>query len=472
MKKLLSIAMLSALALHANDTLEIAQMPPAGLLPSQIPQFIVIGSDDNGRVEGLEWLAELLESKTNPTQEIPNEKTFDGTPMTMSFYCSSMYMENDTIVTLLNRLYQNGMEMGNHTENHIGGIEFDTLGVVQKWYEIPEYTTEISACNKALINLVGVDREDIKGFRTPYGLYTDAVLTAVEEIGFTYDCSIFSGFEFTGAPEVGTNYWPYTMENGSLTADEYYPNQALGNSIGEHPGLWEMPGYALQAPTDDECVQYGAKPGLRSKINSVTTWGYDGKIGGVDFTLWNLYGMDRDESAAILRYSLDKSYEGNRAPFHYVIHSDYYSDNDFNSNNFPSIPSCEDRRGVLVDFINYAMTLKDVRFISSAQLIDWLRAPVPLTGSGGTAISNSEAVPQNCKIFSSGSDLHINVSQAGSYSITLMTMQGRIIRKFNHYLGVGNSSLNLSKEGLASQIYLVNISDENGFNLVKPLFLN
>src|SRR5688572_9822364 len=53
--------------------------PPAGLSPSQVPQFVAITFDDNFGDDGMAWANTFFTSKVNPAGS-GNGATFDGTP--------------------------------------------------------------------------------------------------------------------------------------------------------------------------------------------------------------------------------------------------------------------------------------------------------------------------------------------------------------------------------------------------------
>jgi hypothetical protein len=46
-------------------------------------------------------------------------------------------------------------------------------------------------------------------------------------------------------------------------------------------------------------------------------------------------------------------------------------------NRVPNV-TVEERQQALIEFINYILTLPDVRIISAKELIDWMKAPTPL----------------------------------------------------------------------------------------------
>ncbi len=59
-------------------------IPPAGLKPNQVPQFVTIGFDDNSSIEGMDWIVNYLKSK-----KIPPEK--DSRPHLTTLLCTSVF---------------------------------------------------------------------------------------------------------------------------------------------------------------------------------------------------------------------------------------------------------------------------------------------------------------------------------------------------------------------------------------------
>ena len=65
--------------------------PPGGLSSSEVPQFIVIGSDDNASEAGLKWLLDYMEGKKNPKSSSNNPLTYDGEQISVSLYNNTKY---------------------------------------------------------------------------------------------------------------------------------------------------------------------------------------------------------------------------------------------------------------------------------------------------------------------------------------------------------------------------------------------
>jgi hypothetical protein len=292
----------------------------------------------------------------------------DGSAAKASFYMTSEYVAGaeaeDTahVRAAWRAALAAGHEIGNHTHTHPHGENM----TIAKW------TQEMETCSSWLEGPhVAVPRERIAGFRTPYAEYNDDALRAVQAFGFQYDCSIEEGFE---EDQDGTNfYWPYTLDKGSPGHDVQV-GWGLKHPLGAHPGLWEMPVYAVIVPPDDECLHYGVPVGLRARLRRVQDY-FDpasGKITGADYNLWALFQMNKAEFLATLKYTLDLRRRGNRAPFLLVVHADIYA----SKYDVPMLASLADRQAALAELLDYAVSFPEVRVASAKQVLDWIERPV------------------------------------------------------------------------------------------------
>jgi peptidoglycan/xylan/chitin deacetylase (PgdA/CDA1 family) len=332
-----------------HDDVAASQSPPCGLAPSQVPQFVSIGFDDNGQVEGMSWALGMLEARGNAT-----------------FFLTSSYAQAATWKTI----HDAGHEVGNHTVTHT-----TDRGIgVERWLQ------EMNDCNTYLTGTAGIPAADIYGFRTPYLKYDDDTLAAEQTVGFRYDTSIEEGYEWedsanggAGGPQDGTNfYWPYTLDHRS---PGHTAQVEWGEGLAEltpHAGLWELPVYSVIVP-----------PALRATMAARQTW-FDaegGLITGFDYNLWASvdvggFAMTKEEFVATLEYTLDQRLAGNRAPFLFGAHTDYYAA--YWNPNATGTPSELDRRAAIEEFLDYARSKEEVQVVSYKHVLDWVRNPEPL----------------------------------------------------------------------------------------------
>jgi polysaccharide deacetylase len=343
------------------DNVPASTAAPRGLARDQTPQFVGIGWDDNGDAEGVSW-ALSLHTRTGGHA---------------SFFVNSVYGSSDAVRRTWSQALADGHELGNHTACHQRNPEGHT-------FTVGEWKREIQGCTDFLTTLGGVMHGAlICGFRAPYLEYDDEALTAVAELGFDYDCSIEEGHE---AEQDGSNYyWPYTLDNLSpghaVWAGRMHPKGSI--KLTPHAGLWELPVYALIAPPDDECAEYGVPVGFRKRLHDRQSLldPATGKITGFDYNLWapvteEGFAMTKTEFLATVKYSFDQHYAGNRTPFLLGAHTAFYVD-EWNQN-APGTPLAADRRAAMEELLAYVTSKAGVRVVSHKQLLDWLRNPKAL----------------------------------------------------------------------------------------------
>jgi len=345
--------------------------------------FVTIGWDDNGYPDSMQWALDMMKGRTNPGT---NACTYDGAPMTVTFFNSSTYVTSAgsdpvTLKKTWHDAWVDGHEIGNHTHSHSHGQPFttqqweDEIASCQDWLTKPFDPNETSWDEATG---AGIPLADIKGFRTPFLEYNDALFSVLQGHGFWYDCSIQDGWHWDSD---GTNYvWPYTLDEGSAGNELLVEWGTQPESLSPRPGLWEMPVHPVIVPPDDACPSYGCEAGLRAKLKAIHSWfgEEDGKITGFDYNLWadDAFQMNKAEVVATLKYTLDKRLEGNRAPMLLGAHTDYYSPS-YPEANAPS-STYQERREAIEEFLEYAISKEQVRVVSYVQVLDWIRNPSAL----------------------------------------------------------------------------------------------
>ena len=416
---LLSTLMLFSIALSNPPSTD----PPGELEIENVPQFVVVGFDDNISPEGVKWILDFLESKINPAG-IGNNKTFDGSPVLVSFYSISGILQRSAdLVKQHKRALQIGHEIGNHTHRHISfGCSLFTVGY-STWH------AHIDSCSQTLARLLHVDKSAICGFRAPALEFSDTTFRVLCDSGFLYDCSVQEGYQ---SWQNGTNcYWFYSMENGSPGWNDVWVRwNPQRTPVSSHPGLWQVPLYAYSIPrTDAECCAYGIKPGLNKRIAAAHS-GFketDSKITGSDYGMWFRYGLKPNEVAGILKFNLDKRSKGNRAPLTFGAHTQFYTES--YAGHFSDF-SPEEMRDAIENFFEYALSKPEVRITTARNVIKWCSHP-----SGLNEITHSKnSVPKDNNLFQlitryfSGS-FHIAVPANGTYTVSICTINGRKLFK-------------------------------------------
>jgi peptidoglycan/xylan/chitin deacetylase (PgdA/CDA1 family) len=322
------LSMLTALHVSA---LEPAPVAPAGLDSARIPQLICLGFDDNRYADGIKWVTgSLMKGRMNPAAK-GNKATFDGTPMRASFFATSDAEQTAAI----REAYDMGFEIGNHTKTHQHNL-----------YDLnyADNLQEIGQCSKYLVNKVGMPPSQIYGFRTPFLAYSvdNTSFKVLRELGFLYDCTLDNGTQST-AIQWAKPYFPGTMDKGWMV----YTNLV-------NPGLWQLPHVTYLGPGETTPREKGFDSGIwpRAATGSVLL-GY-------------------------LKSTLDWHYKGNRAPMDLGLHSDYYTSENKSPDVLAFATDFEQRRQALVDFLNYAQTLPDVRVVNMVDFVRWMRNPAAL----------------------------------------------------------------------------------------------
>jgi peptidoglycan/xylan/chitin deacetylase (PgdA/CDA1 family) len=336
-------------AFKGTDKLAPSQDPPCGLEPSEVPMLVSIGFDDNESVEGMQWAIDMTKERG----------------VNVTFFNTSSYGEDSAVLEVWKQAREDGHEIGNHTVTHLpehGGREWDE----KKWQP------EIEDCSKFLTSNGVVAAEDLIGFRTPYLEYSEGTLANVEKLGFHYDASIEEGYE---EGQDGTNaYWPYTLDEKSPGHEVQlsWGADAVVKPIELHPGLWELPVYALFVPAD-----------LRGEMKKRQDW-FDeagGQITGFDYNVWAKsewggFQMKQDEALATLKHTFDQHYKGNRAPFLFGAHTGEYVDS-FDSST-GGTTTAEERRATIEAFLDYVLSKPGVKVVPYADVLRYMRNPKPL----------------------------------------------------------------------------------------------
>jgi len=379
----MGIAPVAALRTTANRRRS-DDRPPGNLAIDNVPQFVVIGFDDNTTVEGISWALDLFSSRRNPAG-LGNSATFDSTGARASFYMNTKGFHQGNspnpngLIAATRELYKQGHEIGNHTWSHhsdINSLPWDDFQ--NRITDMPKekWQHRIERAQQDLVELSGIPESAIVGFRAPYLAYTQNMLDALDR-DFAYDCSIEEGY---AKQYDGTNFrWPYQMLAGSpghiesWRGSKYNPKRVDITSS----ELWQLPNHVLLVPEDQEAARYGIPARLWERMKMRQPSLTDRKITGFDYNLWVNAGLSAREVAGLLKYNLDLRISGNRAPFMFGAHSQYYTDEQWASKNVPNA-TAKDMRRAIKSFVDYALSKPMVRVRTGKDVIDWMRSPTGL----------------------------------------------------------------------------------------------
>jgi hypothetical protein len=435
-------APLIALSLAAParaDLMAWSQHPPGGLDPAKTPMFVCFGFDDNARVEGVNWFADLVRNKKNPAGT-GNPQTFDGSPVRATFFITANYTEDGFIaagtqtvpdlVQAWKGLYQDGHEIGNHTWDHPHGSGLD----VDAW------KSQIQKSNDHLAKILGIPVSAIKGFRTPYLEYGPNTLQAVKDMGFLYDVSIEFGYNGwqplpgdSGNWNSMTNpethkklFWPHTLDEGSPPG-----NASKGNP--KQPGLWEIP------------------------VNSFILADNSADVTGLDFNLWKV--SDKDKYVATLKHNLDLRRAGNRAPLAVGAHSDYYSQYNPDANKEFTLADYKQRQAAMEEFLAYALSFPDVRVVRYEDILTWMKNPVALGNDPNAGISSATLRTAALSVRLAAPDrLELSIPVPGRYTLSVATPRGKVLATATRHLEKGLARIDLPR-ALPHGVYFIRMGD-------------
>lgn len=370
------------------------------------PQFVSLGWDDNTDPAGIDWAVKAFGDRTDA----------HGNPLSTSFYMNSVGfgpptaggadqsvspgesegslpgvgVDSTDLVTAFKTIAPAGHEVGNHTFDHHAQVLADKGGwdgmvtYLSNQATVGDWTKFLVDCNAALENPGGQDLAQVTGFRSPFLEYGKNLFPALSQLGFTYDCSIEAI-----SNDAKQFPFPYTLDTGSVDhAAGWKANPDNPNSfqVPNTPGLWEVPAYALRIPDGVEeqaygLVDIGAK--IRAGWSSIRPT--DVHVTGFDYNVFlgsdgqggrKGPGLTGAEVLGLLKYNLDIRLAGNRAPFCFGTHSQYYLEN-WVAANAPQVTVAEMRQ-TITDFLDYARSKPEVRIVSGQQIVDWMRNPTPI----------------------------------------------------------------------------------------------
>jgi peptidoglycan/xylan/chitin deacetylase (PgdA/CDA1 family) len=376
----------------AINKLAPSMTPPGGIPAAKVPMFVSFGFDDNeypGYDEmnegsgGMLWAIELFKNRFNPSGT-GKVKTFDASPCRVTFFNTGLYIsvQNEDRAEWVKKswyqAFKEGHEIGNHSFDHATG---GATHSEEYWYKQLTHCNEILAQPYAQSNEirsfnkktgVGVEYADIKGFRAPFLEFNDNLFKAIQRSNIQYDTSIQEGAQEDQL--TGQHYWPYTLDHVS-PGNEVMVKWGVSEPLGNYPGLWELPVYPFIVPDDDAVKQYGLNYSLRdvAASRSENFFKSHGKITGFDYNLLYLFKFNKDEVLAILKHTLDLRLLGNRCPMLLGMHTGIYHDKRTDLDMPPKV-----RREIVEEFIDYALSKSDVRFVRFDQVLQWLKSPSPL----------------------------------------------------------------------------------------------
>ncbi|KAI8923143.1 hypothetical protein BC831DRAFT_472753 [Entophlyctis helioformis] len=248
-----------------------------------------------------------------------NRKNPNGCPAVATWYAQVFY--SDPI--LLTQWYAAGNEIADHSVTHS-----------------PPFAgsyAEIEGMRAWATAYAGIPRSKISGIRFPFRNFSADAMAMIQKMGFTYDSSM--------AAQGNDDLWPYTLDNGAVTDCQGLVSVCGSNF--KYPGLWEVPLYGIQGPSGSH---------LMDPYN--------------DFSITNPVPLDQIQTAYLSTF--DRHYNGNRAPFGIYTHPVWLG-----PAIPPTIPNGAGKLAMLQRVLDNVMARPDTWMITSSQLIEYMKNPVP-----------------------------------------------------------------------------------------------
>lgn len=244
---------------------------------------------------------------------IGKRKNPNGCPIRATYYVSIQY----TDFSLVTQWYAAGNEVADHTMTH------------------PQdpFDDEIIGCKKSLNAFAGIPNGKIAGWRSPFLNWQPKTFDVIAQQGILYDSST------TALTDDAT--WPYTMDYG-LYNDCW--KGFCDTTI--HPGLFEIP---MAAIIDDKGAPHLMDPHLDGTPDVVKGWLQDN----------------------FLRHA-----KQGKTPFGLFLHPAHL-------NEIPGVPLAPGATdpaknlAMLEEFLDWAVAQPDTWFVTSQQLLEWMKNPVP-----------------------------------------------------------------------------------------------
>lgn len=190
-----------------------SDQPPAGLRPSQVPQFVTLTFDDAVNVGNMAFYRELL----NGTRKNKNNCRIAAT-----FFVSHEYTDYEAV----NQLYSWGNEIALHSISHrTDSAYWQTINTTQ-------WEREVAAQKEMMETFANVPASNVTGVRGPF-LYTggDEGFRMLQK-HFRYDCTLVHQRERDHENPV----YPYTMDYGFRRNCMVWPCPK-----DTYAGLWVVP---------------------------------------------------------------------------------------------------------------------------------------------------------------------------------------------------------------------------------------
>jgi hypothetical protein len=190
--------------------------------------------------------------------------------------------------------------------------------------------------------------------------------------------------------------------------------------------------------------------------------GGSAKQTGFDYNMWTWSSMSANDFRDVMIENLNLRYNGNRAPFFMGSHTNYYSP-ETNDAHGPA-PYFGEMRTAVEEFIDYALSLPDVRMVRGIDIINWMRDPVALAGTNiaGKNSKNAVFAGQLAIRSLSNSKISFIAPKAGTYKLGVYSSNGRQIASIaDRHFHAGLNNVSWNRRSLSKGMYFVSVRGNN-----------
>ena len=268
-----------------------------------------------------------------------NRKNPNGCSAKATFFAQALYSNP----VLAQQWYSQGNEIADHSFTHVSPF----AGSKQ----------EIEGMRAWATAFAGIPRGQVKGVRFPFRNYTKEAVEMLASLGFEYDSSM--------AAQSADRIWPYTLDNGVVT-ECMGPNPLCGAGV-VAKGLWEIPMYTISGEGGVHLMDPYNDPSIQAPLSP-------------------------DSVTKLYLDNFNEHYRGNRAPFGVYGHPVWLGPAN------QAIPDGSQKLAAVNRFLDQAQSNPDVWIITNAQLIQYMKNPVPASeiGKQSYMLCNKQAPTDIC----------------------------------------------------------------------------
>lgn len=245
--------------------------PPAGLAPSQIPQFVVLTFDDAVNVGNMPYYREAFYNRKNP----------NSCPISTTYFVTHEY----TDYSLVHELWANGHEIALHSITH--QVPADYWASLSVDGQKREFVDQIDLMAK----FAKISPTSMKGIRLPF-----LQLSGNNSFQMIYESDLHYDSSWPTRSYIQSGLFPYTLDYKSPQDCAVPPCPTVSL-----PGVWVMPMVDWLDNSNVPCAM------IDSCVDIPT---------------------DEDGLLLFMKKNFHRHYNGSRSPFGFYIHAAWFKTNE------------------------------------------------------------------------------------------------------------------------------------------------